>query len=153
MGLSASARLEELHADLLALIAEPEAATVPDSPDRNQLASVRWRLSRASRARTRLIEAVILPHLRSYAMLAEQDSLRALSAQIAAASTGSSQHVTSWTIDRVLAEWDDYRAASAAIRDAMRRRIAAEKSALQPPLRRYLLAANSAVDLPEAGTA
>jgi hypothetical protein len=148
---SALARLEELHRELTMLIATLGEATAHDVPDRSELTSIRWRLSRASRARTKLIETILLPHLRAQASLTDSDALDVLQAQISAASAESSRHIAAWTIDRVTAEWDGYRAASAEIRQAMARRIAAEKALLYPLLQRSPIAApNGTMPLPEA---
>jgi len=48
--------------------------------------------------------------------------------------SATSRHVGSWTIEAITADWDGYRAASAEMRTAMRRRIADEKAILYPLL-------------------
>jgi hypothetical protein len=142
--------LEKLHQELVALIAELGEATARDVPDRSQLTGIRWRLSRASRARTRLIETILLPHLRVQASPRDSHALDTLQEQIATASAESSRHVGAWSIDRASADWAGYRAASSEMRQAMTRRIDAEKTLLYPLLQRSPIApANGPVPLPE----
>jgi hypothetical protein len=74
--------------------------------------------------------------------------LGALRELIAGASGASSRQVSSWAIDRVLAQWSDYCAASAASRAAMTSRIAAEKTLLYPLFRRAPL--NGGLQVPRA---
>ncbi len=144
-------QLKALHAELLALIDELAGITALPEPERSQLTAVRWRLSRASRARTKLIENSILPHLLALASPAEVQRLGALREQIASASGASSRHVSGWTIDRVLTQWSDYCAASATIRAAMASRIATEKTLLYPLLRRAPLNGDLQVPRAQAG--
>ncbi len=127
------AELREAHETLLNGIQELEDATHAPAPDPSVLAAIRWRLSRASGQRRRLIEQACtrLREGASPGVAAAIDRLRQNSAEMLAA---SSRHVGGWTIDHIVADWEGYRAASTAMRAAMRRRIEREKSTLYPLL-------------------
>lgn len=123
------AELREAHETLLNGIQELEDATRAEAPDPSALAAIRWRLSRASSRRRRLVDqaCTLLREGGAPGAVAEIDRLRENSAEMLST---SSQHVGEWTIDRVVADWDAYRAASIRIRKAMRRRIENEKAIL-----------------------
>jgi hypothetical protein len=117
----------------LAGIQELEDATRAPSPDASALAAIRWRLSRASGRRRRLVDQACAEVIARAgpAAAAEVERLRQGDAEQRSA---SSRHVGGWTIDRVVADWQGYRAASTEMRAAMRARIAAEKAVLYPLL-------------------
>lgn len=127
------ADLQQAHEQLLACIDELAELTRADRPDTATLAKVRWRLTRASGKRRRLVE-------QAYARLLETGGpeaiqrVRELRDDNAEMLVASSRHIGSWTIEQVAANWDGYRAASAVMRRAMRARIAAEQTALYPLL-------------------
>lgn len=127
------AELRAAHETLLAGIQELEDATRAPSPDASALAAIRWRLSRASGHRRRLVDQACAEAMARAApgAAAEIERLRESNAELRAV---SSRHVGGWTIDRVVADWAGYRAASAEMRKAMRVRIAAEKAVLYPLL-------------------
>ncbi|WP_343519779.1 hypothetical protein [Sphingomonas sp.] len=129
------AELKRAHETLLSCLEELERLAEADVPDPAKLASVRWKLSRASGDRRKLVEAACDLLLGSANMIdrSRAAALRAESAEMIAA---SSRHVGRWTMNEVLADWEGYRAASAAIRGAMRGRIAQEQRALYPLLER-----------------
>ena len=127
------AELRAAHAALLDGIQELEDATHAPLPDASALAAIRWRLSRASSRRRRLVDEACArlreggaPHL-----VAELDRLRENSAEMLAS---SSRHVGGWTIDRIVADWEGYRAASTAMRAAERRPLARGEAVLYPLL-------------------
>jgi hypothetical protein len=123
------AELREAHAALLGGIQDLEEATRAAVPDPSALAAIRWRLSRASGRRRRLVDQACA-ELRPSAPT-EIERLREKSADLLSA---SSRHVGTWTIEQVLADWDGYRAASTAMRATMRKRILEEKAVLYPLL-------------------
>lgn len=127
------AELGNAHDELLAGIAELEAQTREDEPDADALAKVRWRLSRASRIRRQIVDRACdsLLEEATPAEAARVQGLRDASVDMVAT---SSAHVGAWTIDRVLADWEGYRVASAAMRRQMRERISTEKTVLYPLL-------------------
>ncbi|NYT42830.1 hypothetical protein HZY97_18800 [Sphingomonas sp. R-74633] len=124
--------LHEAHATLLAGIQELEDATRAPAPDPSALAAIRWRLSRASSRRRRLVEQACTRLAADAPRSAPQlDVLRDSNTDMLSA---TSRHVGAWTIERVVADWPGYRAASIEMRKAMRARIATEKSILYPLL-------------------
>ena len=127
--------LHQAHEQVLAALAELETLTAGAQPDSSALAGVRWRLSRASGHRRRLVEEACA-HLLEKATPAEAQALRTLKQDMGEMQSASSRHVGAWSIGRVLEDWDGYRAASAEMRGAMRERIATEKRVLYPLLQR-----------------
>lgn len=123
------------HETLLACIAELEQLTRDDVPDGETLARVRWKLSRASVQRRRLVdEACDL--LMTNATLIESSRIAALREDNSETVAASSRHVGRWSMEQVLADWKGYREASAAMRRIMRARILQEQRALYPLLER-----------------
>lgn len=127
------AELREAHHVLLAELQALEDAARSGVPDAQALAAIRWRLSRASGRRRRLVEQACDRLLAgaSPATAQQLGTLRHTHTEMLSAST---RHVGQWTIDAVLADWAGYRAASAMMRKSMRRRIADEQSLLYPLL-------------------
>ncbi|HET8611740.1 MAG TPA: hypothetical protein VFL92_03135 [Sphingomonas sp.] len=123
-------KLRELHAELASCMAELEELTARPQPDRDAIASARWRLSRTSGRRTRLLEEEIYPALSGR----DDPGLRKLREANAAVSALSTSHIATWSIERVMADWPGYCAASGRVRQAMRDRIALEREALYPLL-------------------
>ncbi len=127
--------LKQAHKALLGCIDELELLTSADVPDQQKLASVRWKLSRESVQRRRLVEAAC-DWLMTGATQTESARVAALRDDSAATVAESSRHVGTWTMDRIIADWDGYRAASATMRTVMRRRIKQEQQTLYPLLER-----------------
>lgn len=127
--------LKQAHETLLACIEELERLTHDDTPDRQRLASVHWKLSRASVQRRRLVEAAC-DLLMTDATLIERSRVTALREDSAQTVAESSRHVGHWTMEQVVADWNGYREASAVLRKAMRARILQEQRALYPLLER-----------------
>lgn len=124
--------LKTAHAELHAAIAELEAETQRYEPEEGSLAAARLKLTRASSRRRALIDQII-PTLRD--LSPEQKSrvqdLRRTASDIA---VQSSRHIGDWTMRAILADWQGYRRASKAMRNAMQQRIAEESSLLYPLL-------------------
>jgi hypothetical protein len=127
------AELREAHHAVLTELQALEDAARSAAPDAHALAAIRWRLSRASGRRRRLVDQACDRLLAgaSPATAQQLGTLRDTRAEILSAST---RHVGQWTIDAVLGDWAGYRAASATMRKSMRRRIAVEQSLLYPLL-------------------
>lgn len=127
--------LKRAHATLLSCLDELERLAEAEAPDRARLASVRWKLSKASGERRKLVEAACDLLLNSANTIdrGRATALRADSGEMVAA---SSKHVGRWTMNEVLADWHGYREASEAMRKSMRARIAQEQRALYPLLER-----------------
>jgi hypothetical protein len=125
--------LHDLHVQLLQMLDELEELTGRPSPDEAALASVRYRLTRTSSARRRLIDALCIeykPRLRAE----ELGALNALHDFNTAAMTASSEHISTWSLREVVKNWQGYCQASFAMRRSMRAQIEAEKAALYPHL-------------------
>lgn len=127
--------LKRAHEALLACIAELEGLTRDETPDRQKLASVRWKLSRASSERRKLVDAACDWLVRSTNTI-DRSRVVALRGESADTVAASSRHVGRWTMDQILADWDGYREASATMRRSMRARILQEQRALYPLLDR-----------------
>jgi hypothetical protein len=128
--------LHQAHEQLLAALSDLEALTSVPQPDSTALSGVRWKLSRASSQRRRLVEQACAA-LIECASPAETEGVRALRQGIGELQSASSRHVGTWTLARVIEDWDGYRAASEEMRGRMRERIATEKRVLYPLLQRH----------------
>lgn len=129
------AELKQAHEALLACIAELEKLTRDKKPDPERLASVRWRLSRSSARRRKLVETAC-DLLMADPRTIDKARVEALRQESAATVSASSRHVGRWTMANILDDWSGYCEASAEMREAMRNRIAREQYALYPLLER-----------------
>ncbi len=128
--------LHQAHEHVLAALADLETLTAAPEPDSAALAGVRWKLSRASSQRRRLVEQACADLL-DRASPVEAEGVRTLKQGIGALQSASSRHVGTWTLARVVEDWAGYRAASEEMRARMRERIATEKRVLYPLLQRH----------------
>lgn len=128
--------LKRAHDVLLSCLDELERLTLDPLPDRAKLANIRWKLSKASAERRKLVDAACDFLAINGANSIDRSRVAALREDIAESVAASSTHVRRWPVDQVLADWDGYRAASAALRKAMRARILQEQRALYPLLDR-----------------
>lgn len=124
------AKLKALHDELLAAISGLTALTDRGLPDRSRLADQRLALSRASAARSLLLELEIYPYLLATLPAEDAQAVRRLRTEALAQRVSSAGHVGRWTIDAAMADWPGYCEASRAMRTAMRQQIAAEQSLL-----------------------
>ena len=129
------ADLRQAHQDLLGALAALEEQTARPEPDA-AYTGARWRLSVASRKRRQLVAEASTALLRVLPPY-EAQSIERLKSEEAQRLRESAAHVQAWPAARVAADWGGYRAASALIRAAMRRRIASERAALYPLLERF----------------
>lgn len=129
------AELKRAHAALLSGIDELEKLALDDVPDRATLANVRWKLSKASGERRRLVDTAC-DLLMASADAIDRNRVMLLRENNAETVAASSRHVGHWTMDAVIADWDSYREASTVLRKAMRGRILQEQRALYPLLER-----------------
>jgi hypothetical protein len=125
--------LHDLHVQLLSMLDELEALTARPAPDEAALASLRYRLTRTSGARRRLID-MLCPGLRKILSPGDAAALDALHESNAAAMTASSEHIGTWSLREVVRNWPGYCQASLALRRSMRAQIEAEKAMLYPHL-------------------
>ena len=128
--------LQAAHADLTLAIAAMARVTARPMIDIGDYTRVRWHLTRASRARRRVIERA-LDALAHRAAPADAALLRRLRADDIAAVRNSSAHIYKWPLEAVKADWSGYGRASALIRSRMRQRIEEEQAHLVPLLARY----------------
>ena len=126
--------LQKLHVEMEDNLRRFADLVDAETPDAAALAAVRWKLSSASRTRTRLVDGDIFPHLLRRASSVEAQRLEQLKRQASAAGNDSSAHITKWTPERVQADWAGYRTASKLMRDRMRQQIRTEKLTLYPLL-------------------
>lgn len=128
------ARLRELHAEILEKLMELDHLVAVNRPQIDRLMSVRHALTRASRARTKLLEVEIYPHLLARLDDADAKTVRALQLEGKSDLITSSQHIGRWSLRTITNEWSQYQMASNAMRSAMRRRIRIEQADLYPLL-------------------
>jgi hypothetical protein len=127
------ARLKTIHEELLVGIKTLETVVQQSAPDVVGLTNARWKLSRASSHRRKFLADTVYPAL-DRASVPDRRGLEELRAAGTALLTESAQHIAAWSTDRIMSDWAGYQAASAAMRAAMRNRIAAEKAILYPLL-------------------
>jgi hypothetical protein len=127
------AELQEAHETLLRAMAAMDILTRGQVPARAKLTSTRWNLSKASLAR-RMLWGKILTSLSAGLSADRTDALRRLQEGDISLLRASTHHVSKWTTEAVLANWDGYCAASRSIRRKMAAGIDAEKRILYPML-------------------
>ena len=127
------ADLRTLHEDLLTALAQMEALTAQPGFDEAELSRLRYRLSRISGERRRLVEQLCVT-LGAQASGAEAARIAALRESNLRARTASTAHIGAWSLRDVIANWPGYCRASAEMRAIMRAQIAAEKAVLYPRL-------------------
>jgi hypothetical protein len=125
--------LRQLHRDLLEAIDALAELTSRTNPDEAALATVRYRLSRLSGERRRMVEALCV-ELGPQMTLTDAAALRSLREDTAATRFESSAHVTGWSLRDVVKDWPGYCAASAKMRQSMLQQIEREKQLLYPHL-------------------
>lgn len=127
--------LRDTHAKLLIAIGDLARLTAGPPPQKHALVDTRWRLSSASLAR-RLLWGRIHAFLSRDPIQDCDDDLRNLQQRDIELLRASTQHVTRWTTDEVLADWQGYCEASDAMRQKMIDAIMHEKQLLYPILSR-----------------
>jgi hypothetical protein len=135
--------LQRLHADILASLDELDALTAQPRPPMDRLPSVRLALTRASRARTMLLERRY-DQLIARATSEQKAAILSLKAEGKDNLVTSTQHIGAWTLREIAGRWPEYCAASSTIRSAMRQRIRKEAALIYP------LLSGPAVHLPAA---
>lgn len=127
------ARLEAAHDELLSCIGLMERITNAPLPDVEQLTGARFKISRASRAR-RAIWHEIWARLQTDDEPRVGDTLRELTGLDRKLSAQSSEHVSRWPLQRVLADWQSYQSASLTIRRELTDSVERERCLLYPLL-------------------
>ena len=125
--------LHTLHEQLLAMLEELRELTAQSAPDEAALASLRYRLTRISGARRRLVDSLCV-ELQLTLPASEAAAVRALREASIATMTSSSDHIGTWSLRQLAKDWPGYCRASQQIRQAMREQIDAERTILYPHL-------------------
>lgn len=125
--------LRALHQQLIEMLDQLGELTLQSAPDEAALAALRYRLTRASGARRRLVNTLCL-ELQLALPEDELAAVRAVRASSIAAMASSSDHIGAWTLRQLVKDWPGYCSASQLMRRAMREQIDAEKAALYPHL-------------------
>lgn len=125
--------LQQVHAEILARIDEMDELTARPQPPMDRLPAARHALTRASRARTMLLER-LYDRLIANAPESKRPAIEALKAEGKTGLIASTQHIGSWTLREIASRWPEYCTASAAIRAKMRRRIRSEADLIYPLL-------------------
>ncbi len=125
--------LHDLHAQLLEMLDQLEELTARPAPDEAALATLRYRLTRTSSARRKLIDSACRELKRTVPM-GEVPPLDALHESNTAAMTSSSEHISIWSLREIVKNWPGYCEASFELRRSMRAQIATEKAVLYPHL-------------------
>lgn len=126
-------QLGKLHQEILDSLAELERLTAKPEPPMDRLPAVRLALTRASRARTILLEN-LYPQLIAKAPESARGAVEALRDEAKEDLISSAQHIGAWNMREITSRWRDYCAASNAMRTAMRRRVQREMDVIYPLL-------------------
>jgi hypothetical protein len=105
----------------LALLAAETARTVPDM---TAVSTIRVKLTQASRRRSELLDTLLADCVRRRATTSVEAAT--MQAELRRARLASSGHIATWTSRSIATDWRGYCAASAKLRHAMKRQIAAE---------------------------
>ena len=125
--------LQRVHAEILAGLGELDALTAQLEPPMDRIPAVRLALTRASRARTVLLER-IYDQLIDRAPQEQKARILALRAEGKDNLAASTRHIGTWTLSEIAGRWHDYCAASKTIRYTMRVRIKREAELIYPLL-------------------
>ena len=126
--------LERIHDELLQCIVTLEEVVARPVPDKEYIAAARWKLTRASGRRRRLLTERVYPTLEAFPAT-NTPKLQELRSEAASQLTVSSRHIAKWTVDQIVANWPEYQRASGAMTAIMRKRMVVEKIVLYPLLR------------------
>ena len=127
----AEQRLAEMHKELTAAMSALAEATRRLTPDLNTLPALRFRLSKASRQRAALLDAILDQRVQA-APPANLPALLELRRTIQHARATSTAHVSRWTPLAVARDWSGYCRASITLRKAMAAQIEREAGLLCP---------------------
>jgi hypothetical protein len=126
--------LKRIHDELLQCIVTLEEVVARPIPDKEGIATARWKLTRASGRRRRLLTERVYPALEAVPVV-NTPKLQELRSEGNSQLATSSRHIAKWTVDQIVANWSEYQRASAAMTAIMRKRMAVEKIVLYPLLR------------------
>lgn len=126
-------KLRQLHVEIQENLDAIKDLTSMPEPDVGRLASTRLALTRASRARTLLLESMY-DELISGSSEPTKAAIGALRAEGRANLMVSIQHIAHWSLPEIAFRWTEYCMASATIQSAMRARIRREVDLIYPLL-------------------
>jgi len=127
------AELEQTHAEMQAALTDLDAITGEEVLDEPRLAAARVKLSRVSGKRRRIVDAATL-NLLETAGPEDARKLRGLRERNAAQLEASTQHIGTWGLRHIVADWPGYRRASGPMRQSLHDLIAADREILFPLL-------------------
>lgn len=126
-------RLKTTHAALVDAIEELAQLVRGGPPDREELVNVRWRVSQASLSRRLLWGQIHTLLARRVEVKFERD-LRRLQEADFELIKASTKHVSRWTVDAIVGDWEGYCRASEIMQFRMLDALAQERRLLYPIL-------------------
>ena len=127
--------LQQHHEKLRTLIAELGALCEDRHADIVKVSAVRLELTRASRARSAFLNAVVYPKLQRTSPPDKKIALEKLKSEGLLMLVRSGDHLRRWTSREVAADWPGYCLASAEARQRMIERVEHEAELLYPLLK------------------
>jgi len=128
------AELRQHHEKIGNLLAALEVVCQDRHADIVKVSAVRLELTRASRARSAYLNAVVYPKLMRTCPPDKRIALEKLKSDGLLMLVRSGDHIRHWTTREITQDWPGYCLASAAARQTMRDRIALEARLLYPLL-------------------
>ncbi|HWI87338.1 MAG TPA: hypothetical protein VNT42_13580 [Sphingomonas sp.] len=129
------AELRRHHEKIGDLLTALEAACQDRHADIVKVSAVRLELTRASRARSAYLNAVIYPKVMRGCTPDQRIAIEKLKSDGLLMLVRSGDHIRHWTTREITADWPGYCIASAAARQTMRDRIALEAQLIYPLLK------------------
>lgn len=129
------AELRQHHEKIGALLDALEALCQDRHADIVKVSAVRLELTRASRARSAYLNAVVYPKVMRTCPPDKRMALEKLKSDGLLMLVRSGDHIRHWTSREITEDWPGYCLASAAVRQSMRARIQLEAELLYPLLK------------------
>jgi hypothetical protein len=126
--------LDDHYARLRAKVAAMRVQCRAGAPDSAALSHARHQLMTASLARSRFLKDTVYPALLGTGIDGIGAAVDALDRDLSQHRADVSLHVSTWTPDRIAADWTGYRAASARLMRKIEDRIRREQAVLMPTL-------------------
>ncbi len=133
LAMTALTRLRAQHREIASRLDALDHVFAAGQPDQSAYVAARWQLTKASRARWRLLANEVFPLVQNLSgewSRAVEDLLDDGEVQQEA----SVRHLARWPLPAAIADWDAYRNASNEIRAGMRARVAREAAVIYPAL-------------------
>ena len=129
------AELRQHHEKIGDLLTALEVLCQDRHADIVKVSAVRIELTRASRARSAYLNAIVYPKVTRNCPADKRIALEKLKSDGLLMLVRSADHIRHWTTREITADWPGYCIASAAARQTMRDRIALEAQLLYPLLK------------------